>query len=70
MKALDNNYQNSFYFAFSFVNPFEVFKPVRHFYIFALHCSLHHFYIAPPPQKKKKKICISIALSRFFRSVI
>ena len=54
MKALDNNYQNSFYFAFSFVNPFEVFKPVRHFYIFALHCSLHHFYIAPPPPKKKK----------------
>ena len=42
MKALDNNYQYSFFFAFSF----KFVKPIRHFYI-------SHDAPYPPPPKKR-----------------
>ena len=35
-----------FAFSFKFVNPFEVFKPIRHFYI------SHNAPYVPPPRKK------------------
>ena len=41
MKALDNNYQYSFFFAFSF----KFVKPIRHFYI------SHDAPYSPPPKK-------------------
>ena len=45
MKALDNNYQYSFFFAFSF----KFVKPIRHFYI-----SRNALYSSPPPLPKKQ----------------
>ena len=46
MKALDNNYQYSCFFAFSF----KFVKPIRHFYI------SHDAPYSPPPPLKKKRI--------------